>query len=158
MSSALAVVVAGATARIAAAHGGPELRWAVLLHGKRGSSEWEFVVPTADAWWVALLVQAVPAVLALVTLVVAHPARSWDSPVDGAPTWLGAVLAPGLAIALVGGFAADAAGRGPDDPGRVLVASSPQVVAFLGFGVVAVCTWVESRRLRRRAPAPVNPG
>ncbi|WP_066582923.1 hypothetical protein [Cellulomonas timonensis] len=111
-AAALAVVASWGAARMADAHPWSQMRWMIGFGGRGGSDVATQHIATADARWFVLAVQLIPVALAGVSLLLSLPHRERERTLHAVPMWLGAALAPALAICLLGRFATHAAGPG----------------------------------------------
>ncbi|MDM7830114.1 hypothetical protein [Cellulomonas edaphi] len=151
-SLVLALVVAAAAARIASGYSGTELRYMIGIAGKYSHKTIYRYVATEDVWRFARAVQLVPAALAEISVLLMwiRPPRGFIS-YAALPSWIGAAIAPGLAISVLLGFAADAAGDGRDDFRPAMAAVAPEGLPIVGFfAVVVVWAFVDKHRRESR--------
>lgn len=146
---AVAIAVAWGTAQIAEGNLRTQMDWQLAVFGRFAHVIITRAVATDDAWLFALLLQSVPVVLALISVALSMPWRTSEGSFDGGPMWVGAILAPGLAINLLVGFAADAAGRDPDSFWPATAATAPQGLPLIG-GLLVLGALAQVDRLRKR--------
>lgn len=154
----LAATATGFSAWAASRYDGDHLQWWWGVGGRYSHHVDAVAVETGHAAVFALEVTGVPVVLAALTFAALHLPRTRDRYSTSVPAWIGAYVAPGLAVGVVASFAASLLGQTESrDFLPALASVAPLGLPLLAFFAAApFLVRRERRRGGRKKPGPAR--